>query len=162
MLLRYAILGRWARLVCDHPLLTVSLSVLLAALSLGLTATRLTFQSDRSDLVDPALGWQKRYADYKRDFPDWNDLTVVVAADDPAAEPFADALAAVLRQDPLVGEVNNGFAADKTPPGLIFSRTIPEIRQFLQEQQTNLQTPTPTSPTSPTSPTTPTNPTPTP
>ena len=146
MLLRYAILGRWARLVCDHPLLTVSLSVLLAALSLGLTATRLTFQSDRSDLVDPALGWQKRYADYKRDFPDWNDLTVVVAADDPAAEPFADALAAVLRQDPLVGEVNNGFAADKTPPGLIFSRTIPEIRQFLQEQQTNLQTPTPASP----------------
>jgi predicted RND superfamily exporter protein len=131
VLVRYAILTRWARLVTTHPRATVAIAITLAAVALAITASRLTFQTSRSDLIDPGLAWQQRYAAFQDAFPTWDDLIVVIDSEHGAAAQFADALAARLATNPTVGRVNNGFATAESPPGLILSRSTAEIQALV-------------------------------
>jgi predicted RND superfamily exporter protein len=75
---RNSVLTAWANAVTSRPWLVLVLGFALAAASIWLTATRLEFKSDRSDLVDPSLPWQQRYAAFKQAYPRWNDAVVVV------------------------------------------------------------------------------------
>lgn len=68
----------WAMLATGRPRLVLGLSILLAALSIWMTITGLGFMSDRSDLIDPSLPWQQRYAEFKERFSRWDDAIVVV------------------------------------------------------------------------------------
>lgn len=63
-----------------HPWLVISVSLALAVVSVLFTMSRLAFQSERSDLVDPTRPWNARYAEYKKEFPHWDDVVVVVSA----------------------------------------------------------------------------------
>ncbi len=108
-------------------------SLLLAVAAMAVTANRLEFHTDRSDLIDPGLNWQKRYAAYKTTFPHWDDLIVVVDASQDGAEVFADRLANRLRSDALVASVNNGFATAESPPGLLLSQPTEVIETLVAD-----------------------------
>lgn len=100
---------------------------LVAALGAGvLTATRLEFHSDRSDLVDPELDWNQRYADYRTRFPHWRDLIVVIEgdADDVRIDALARRAGAAVAALPEVESVVAGFAPDAGSPRLF--RALPE------------------------------------
>ena len=55
--LRHYLLGRWARLVCDHPVAVLVVAGLLAAAGIAVTAVRLKFEPDRNALINPDLEW---------------------------------------------------------------------------------------------------------
>ena len=73
---RDAVLGRWGQFVTSHPRAVVIVALVLAAAGILLAVTRLEFHGDRSDLVDPELSWNKRYAEYRAAFARWDDLIV--------------------------------------------------------------------------------------
>lgn len=85
---RTRILLWWARIVTTFPKRVLGVCITLAALGIVWTALALEFKSDRSDLVDPSLPWQQRYAEFKEAFPRWDDAIVVVR---PPNTPGADA-----------------------------------------------------------------------
>ena len=62
-----------------------------------LTVERLEFRADRSNLVNPDLEWNKRYADYKADYPRWND--VIICLQGPPEDRRIDELARHLAQE---------------------------------------------------------------
>ena len=70
----------WAMLATGRPRLVLAGSLLLAVVSIWITITGLGFMSDRSDLIDPTLPWQQRYAEFKERFSRWDDAIVVVDA----------------------------------------------------------------------------------
>jgi len=119
----------WARTVTSRPRAVLMISLLLAAASIWLTATRLEFHSDRSDLIDSSLKWQQRYVAYKELFPRWNDAVVVIDRGIPGgsappstetvADAFTDALVERLRGDERFAAVNAGFDRGEAPPGMI-------------------------------------------
>ena len=79
--IRDALLQRWGRAVTDHPLLTIVICLILALLSIVLTIRELEFHADRSELIDPGLSWNRRYAQYQQQFKRWDDLLVCFATD---------------------------------------------------------------------------------
>lgn len=85
---RTRILLWWARIVTTYPKRVLGVCLALAAMGVVWTALALEFKSDRSDLVDPSLPWQQRYAEFKESFPRWDDAIVVVR---PPSTPDADA-----------------------------------------------------------------------
>ena len=78
----------WARLATGRPWAVVAVGSLLAVLGVAAAGgaferaglSELGFRGDRSELVDPGLDWQRRYAAYKERFPRWNDAVVVARA----------------------------------------------------------------------------------
>lgn len=116
---RYAPLVRWredlleqtARSVVRHRWLVLLTGLALAGAALTLVAARLEFRTDRSELVDPSLPWNARYAAFKRDFPHWDDLIVVIAGDaeDPAIDALARDVAESLAESPRVSGAFAGF-----------------------------------------------------
>ncbi|MBL1216637.1 MAG: hypothetical protein D8M59_04000 [Planctomycetes bacterium] len=117
--LRDRLLTAWARAVTAHPWALIVVSLALAGLCVVFTAQRLTFQAERSDLVDPDRPWNARYAHYKEQFPHWDDVAVVIAADPsrtantPISDPrlhtllvaFLHDLAAILGPEPSIESV---------------------------------------------------------
>ena len=67
--IRDKLLAAWGRAVSANPVLTLIVCLVLAVISVTLTATRLEFLADRSQLIDPDMEWNKQYAQYKEDFP---------------------------------------------------------------------------------------------
>ncbi len=57
--------------------LVLALFVVTAVISAGWSASSIGFESDRSNLVDPALAWQQRYREFKERFPRWDDAVIV-------------------------------------------------------------------------------------
>jgi hypothetical protein len=106
------------RVVTTHPKTTIALSITLAAVCIVLTAQRLEFRSDRSDLVSERLDWNRRYADYKACFPRWNDLIVCIEGDpdDSRIDEMARGLAAHLRDRPSIDTAEAGFDASDASP----------------------------------------------
>ncbi|MGI9014729.1 MAG: MMPL family transporter [Phycisphaerales bacterium] len=91
---RDRLLLAWAHVITTRPVVTLTVCVVIAALSTWLAATRLGFHPERSDLVAADLDWNARYAAYKRVFPRWNDLVIAMqgAVDPLLAQRIADAL----------------------------------------------------------------------
>lgn len=90
-----------ANVVERHPIKVVVLGTLLAALSIGLACTRLTFLTQRNDLVSPNKPNQKRWQQYIDEFGDDEDMVVVVEGHDPVQMMLAiDTLAEKVKQHP--------------------------------------------------------------
>lgn len=128
---RDGLLLGWARMVTRRPRLSLALCVLLAVVSAVYAATTLGFESDRSALIDPELPWQRRYAEFKAQFPRWDDAVVVVETggdpNDPRIGAFLDSLADRLRADGRFPSVTVGFPTEEAPAGLILSEPIERI-----------------------------------
>ena len=73
---RDALLGWWGRTVAARPAVSAGICLLLAAACVVLTAQKLEFQADRSDLIDRDLPWNRLYTAYKAHFARWDDLIV--------------------------------------------------------------------------------------
>ena len=68
--------------VCRRPLLVLAASALLCGLSAYAAATRLQYQTQRSDLLSPDKDSQKRWRAYVAEFGDDDDMVVVVQGRD--------------------------------------------------------------------------------
>lgn len=125
-------LSVWAGAIIARPRTVLLTCALVAVASAAFTALRLDFRSDRSALIDPALGWQQRYEAFKRSFPRWDDAVVVVdvrnAPSQSAADAFMTELAARLRDDRRFTSVLDGFPTVDAPPGLIYSLPTDDVR----------------------------------
>jgi len=71
----------WAELICRRPVAVLVLFSLLVAAAIGLTATRLQFQSDRNALISDELPWNKRFINWINHFGGTHDLIIVVDPD---------------------------------------------------------------------------------
>ena len=113
-------LYRWGSLVTRHPVWTLIVCGLIAAASVLTTVGWLTIKTDRNDLMAEDLPWARRYAEYRHDFPRWNDLVVCLdgQADDSRIDTAARALADFLRGTALVAAADAGFRGDQVGPRL--------------------------------------------
>ncbi|MBT7476749.1 MAG: hypothetical protein HN649_08945, partial [Nitrospina sp.] len=82
------------RFAYRRSLLVVSVSLVLAILSLWVTAEKLTFKTGRGDLVAKGLPYVEQYKNYREQFEDLEGMVVVVEGKNPAdMAGFAEALA---------------------------------------------------------------------
>lgn len=136
---RDAALGAWARFVSTRPRTTIAITLLIALASGLFAASRLGFRSDRSELIDPGLAWQRRYAAFTEAFPRWQDAVVAVdarsAPDAATLEAFLGALQSRLDADPHVRRADLGFPTDAAPPGLIFNLSVDALRPITEDLQ---------------------------
>jgi len=129
----------WANGVTARPVLVVLVCVLLAGVSVAYAARWLAFRSDRSELVDPSLDFQKRYADFRARFPRWDDAVIVVdtaSARTPAeGEAYIAALESRLVADERFSAVSAGFTDDEAPPGLILTEPLERVAAHVQQMK---------------------------
>lgn len=129
----------WARAVTARPLAVLLVCTLLAAGAVVYTVRNLEFRSDRSELVDPSLDFQRRYAEFRARFPRWDDAVVVVdtaSAKSPAvAEAFLAALEARLRADERFSAVTAGFTSDEAPTSLILTEPLERIQSHVAQMK---------------------------
>ncbi len=137
--LRDRLFSAWARAVTARPLPVLLLCVALAAASVVYTVRNLEFRSDRSELVDPTLPFQQRYADFRARFPRWDDAVVVVdtatASSSAVAELYLAALEARLRADERFSAVTAGFTADETPSALILTEPLERVQAHVAQMK---------------------------
>jgi hopanoid biosynthesis associated RND transporter like protein HpnN len=116
--IRDKLLAVWGRSVASNPGLTLLACVVLAGASIVLTATRLEFQSDRSELIAPDKEWNRQYRQYKLDFPRYQDVTVVLEGrpGDPVVDELAREIADDLRADERVENADAGFDVAQAGP----------------------------------------------
>lgn len=135
---RDRMLTAWADTVTRWPRVVLAAALVLTVSTSAYTVANLSFRSDRSELIEPSLPWQQRYAAYKREFPRWDDAVVVVDRGESdetkaAAESFIAALEAQLKDDPRFGAVTAGFRREEAPAGMILTRPIEEVRAVVAE-----------------------------
>jgi uncharacterized protein len=81
-----------------HSLTVIALSLILAVLSVWVTAEKLTFKTGRGDLVAKGLPYVEQYENYRGQFEDLEGMVVVVEGKTPAdMAGFAEALAEKLK-----------------------------------------------------------------
>lgn len=134
--------------------MVVLLSLVVTALSVWYTATRMGFLPDRSDLINPDLTWNAAYHRYKQAFPRWDDLIVVIDPGDPAAadgsqaphdrpptttqdaaRAFVQALAARLEAEPGVRQVLAGYVLSPDNVRTLLGRSDAEFAAAWAELQ---------------------------
>src|SRR5437899_3049545 len=70
--------------VVRNPILTLLLSLGLAAACVLYTRDHLAFKTSRADLIDPSTEYHQRWLNYTREFGDvTEDMVVVIEGDDP-------------------------------------------------------------------------------
>jgi uncharacterized protein len=96
------LLRRLVRVSCRRPLLTVVVSLALAAVSILYTLHGLTFKTSGRDVLPPDAGYVLRYQEYAREFGELEDIVVVVEARSfAAAKAYASRLVQELRAGPV-------------------------------------------------------------
>ncbi|MCP4757918.1 MAG: MMPL family transporter [Planctomycetes bacterium] len=118
--LRDRLLRKWGRFVTTHPAWTLWVCSLLAAVSVLLAVTSLEIKADRNDLLSEDLPWTRLYAEYREDFPRWDDIIICLEGEtgDSAVDHTARRLAEHLRTLPEIHAANAGFANASTGPRL--------------------------------------------
>ncbi|MHC4989672.1 MAG: MMPL family transporter [Planctomycetota bacterium] len=134
-MIRHRVLQATGRWVTRHPTLVLTVCLLSAVACVVLTARTLEFSSDRDKLVNPELDWNRRYRDFKDNFPRWDD--VIICLDGPAEDPELDALARrlaeTLRELPHVQAADAGFQARDAGPRLFRISDEQSFQQRLAE-----------------------------
>ena len=103
------------RFAYRHSLLVIAASLILAILSLWVTAQKLTFKTGRGDLVAKGLPYVERYENYRGQFEDLDGMVVVVEGETPAdMSGFAEALEKKLQAQPhlfskVVYKIDTGY-----------------------------------------------------
>jgi hopanoid biosynthesis associated RND transporter like protein HpnN len=96
------LLRRLVRLSCRRPLVTTSLSLLLAVAGVAYTLHTLSFKTSGRDLLPRDAGYVVRYNQYARDFGELEDIVIVIEAPAfEAAKDYAARLVQDLRASPL-------------------------------------------------------------
>lgn len=123
----------WANVATSRPGAVLLVSALLAIAGILLAATQLEFQSNRDDLVDRDLPWQQRYTDFKRQFPRWNDVVIVVERSNPEhddlRDEFVTELTSRLESTGEFATVTGGFPTSEAPAGLLLSESIARVQR---------------------------------
>ena len=89
------------RFAYRYSILVIAASLILAILSLWVTAQKLTFKTGRGDLVAKGLPYVKLYKNYRAQFEDLSGMVVVVEGENPAEmSGFAEALEKKLQAQP--------------------------------------------------------------
>jgi hypothetical protein len=92
---------RLVRHAINHPALTITVCLALAAVASAYTARALTFQTSSVELLPADRVYVQRFKDYLGDFGELNDIVIAVAASDvEQAKRFADRLASELQRPP--------------------------------------------------------------
>src|SRR5262245_42855355 len=95
-------LRRLVRVSCHRPILTVAISLLLAAVGIAYTLHALTFKTSGRDVLPQNAAYVKRYIEYARDFGELEDIVVVVEARSfEGAKAYAARLVQELRASPV-------------------------------------------------------------
>jgi len=130
---RNILLERWGRLVTDRPLLTLLACLALAGAGAALALTNLEMKTERSDLVAGDLDWNRRYAEYKANYPRWDDVLVCFEAPEArdAVDDLARRIARRLRQDARVEAAESGFDPSAAPR-LFQTAPLPELNTTLE------------------------------
>jgi hopanoid biosynthesis associated RND transporter like protein HpnN len=103
-----------------HPWWVLSVSLILAALSIGLTATHLQFNTLREDLISKDMKFHALYEQYRERFKDFDGMIVVVEGEQPEAmKQYADQLVQRLQNRPEISseiyyKVDTGYFKDKS------------------------------------------------
>ena len=93
-----SLLRRLVGLAAARPIWTLVLSGLLAAVSVVYALTALTLKTSHRDLLPPRQASIQRYAEFRREFGDFDDIAVVVEASSlTEAKEYASRLARELR-----------------------------------------------------------------
>jgi hypothetical protein len=94
---------RWLiRIACRRPGLTVAVSLVFAVLGVAYTLRTLTFETSTQALLPQRAGYVIRYAEYKGEFGELDDIVVVVEAGSfELARAYAARLAQELRASPV-------------------------------------------------------------
>src|SRR4029453_13933530 len=74
------LLRRLVRLSCRRPLVTTSLSIILAVAGIAYTLHALSFKTSGRDLLPRDAGYVVRYNQYARDFGELEDSVIVMGA----------------------------------------------------------------------------------
>jgi uncharacterized protein len=94
-----AVLRRLVRFSCDRPVLTLSLGVALAAVSVWYAFAQLTFATSSASLLPRDQPYMQRFQEYERLFGEIDDLIIVVEAPSPPeAKVYAGRLVRELRR----------------------------------------------------------------
>lgn len=120
--LRQRALSRWAWVISSYPGKLLLISFLLAAVSIGVTLTKLTFQADRNDLLSKDLEWNQNYIQYRQEFEGKDRIVVVVKvgsqeADRLRAQAFIDRLDSELSKEK--DHINKVWSRIEAPPVLV-------------------------------------------
>jgi hopanoid biosynthesis associated RND transporter like protein HpnN len=93
------LLRRLVRVSCHRPLLTLTLGVSLAVLSVWYAFAQLSFATSTADLLPRGQAYMQRFHEYERVFGEIDDLIIVVEAPSPPeAKVYAGRLVRELRQ----------------------------------------------------------------
>ena len=128
------------RFAFQKPLLVISISSLIAILSIWVTAQKLTFKTGRGDLVAKGLPYVERYENYRQQFEDLDGMVAVVEAENPAdMASFAEALAKKLKTQPqlfsrVVYKIDTGYFRSRFLLYLSNSE-LESLTQKLQDHQ---------------------------
>ena len=95
------LLARLVDLCRRHAALVVALAVLVAVFAGVFAAGHLGIDTDTDNMFAPSLPWRQRAIEFKREFPQFTDLLVIVidAKEPEEAESTAASLAAALSKD---------------------------------------------------------------
>src|SRR5205814_1724730 len=95
-------LRRTVRRCGRHPLLVLAMALGLAAASVVVTLTRLTFEASELHLLPPGQAYVSRYREYSKAFGELDELVIVVRGQTPQeSRAFAARLAGELRAGPI-------------------------------------------------------------
>jgi uncharacterized protein len=103
-----------------HPWWVLSVSLILAALSLWFTATHLQFNTLREDLISRDIKFNVLYQEYRESFKDFDGMIVVVEGErSEEMKQFADQLVERLQSRPEISseiyyKVDTGYFKDKS------------------------------------------------
>src|SRR5665213_3016819 len=77
------LLGRLAAAICRHPRWFIWPQLILVCASIAVTVSLLQFDTDRDDLVGANRKYHQNFLQFKKEFPQQDDLVVVVESDSP-------------------------------------------------------------------------------
>ena len=84
-----------------YSVAVIIISLIVAGLSVWVTVEKLSFKSDRGDLVAKKLNYVKNYEKYRQEFEDFDGMIVVIEHEDPEKmKLFADSFVRKVKQFP--------------------------------------------------------------
>jgi uncharacterized protein len=148
-LIVHVALKKFADWSCSSPVLSITISILLAFGSLWITQNLLKFKTGRDDLVSQDLEYNRLYKDYRKTFADYDGMITVIEGPTPdAMAGFVKAFASQLNKQPnLFSNIffkidieyfkNKGlFYLDEAKLGNLISNVL-DRQDFLEELNEN-------------------------
>lgn len=127
-----------------HSFAVITISLILAALSVWVTVEKLTFKTGRGDLVAKDLPYVQRHEMFRKEFDDFDGMIVVVEGDDPEQKKnFAEALAEKFKSQSNIFsdvfyKIDTSYFKDK---GLLFldPKELADLFQKIEDRQQFLE-----------------------